>query len=58
MALILKTLDDLSPGMIVRGTVHICEVCGNKFIARAGARVCSNACRVKATRLKSNKRVQ
>lgn len=43
-------LDDLRPGDIVRGTVHECENCGAWFVARADARMCSNACRLAAKR--------
>lgn len=41
---------DLTPGTKVSGYVHSCERCEVLFIARLGARFCSNACRVAASR--------
>lgn len=37
-----------------RGSVHSCAVCGQEFVARAGARTCSTTCRVRAQRARAN----
>lgn len=45
---------DLAEGMILAGRyVHACKRCGELFIARKDAKMCSNACRVAASRAKN-----
>lgn len=39
-----------------RGRTHKCVVCGDEFVARAGAKTCSTTCRVRAQRARATHR--